>query len=96
MLLFGMMSNTLSICLTPKEVIREGDSMKTDEIKYKGTEVTPEHLVFLDQLRESGVTNMFGAGTYLEQCLGVKRADASNILAYWMSTFSERHGDGDR
>ena len=28
--------------------------------------VTDEHLEYLDDLRESGVTNMFGAGSYLE------------------------------
>jgi len=27
--------------------------------------VTDEHLDYLDELRESGVTNMFGAGAYL-------------------------------
>ena len=28
--------------------------------------VTDEHLKYLDGLRESGVTNMFGAGEYVE------------------------------
>ena len=29
--------------------------------------VTDEHLEYLDGLRDSGVTNMYGAGRYLEQ-----------------------------
>ena len=66
-----------------------------ETVEYEGTKVTPEHLEFLDNLRESGVTNMFGAGTYLEQCLGVSKTDSRNILLYWMETFSDRHGDRD-
>ena len=33
--------------------------------KDRPEEVTTEHLVYLDTLRESGDTNMFGAGKYL-------------------------------
>lgn len=51
-----------------------------------------EYFDFLDWLRDSGVTNMFGAVSYL-----VKRFDylaedeAKIILLAWMETFSERH-----
>lgn len=59
-------------------------------------EVTPEivkkeHLTYLDALRESGATNMWGAGPYLEKEFGVSRKDAKIIVLYWMGTFSERH-----
>ena len=53
--------------------------------------VTEEHLIYLDDLRESGVTNMFGAGQYLEDDFGLSRDEAREILTYWMKTFSERH-----
>lgn len=53
--------------------------------------VTDEHLEYLDALRESGVTNMYGAGQYLESAFDVNRKDASVILVFWMRTFSERH-----
>ena len=49
------------------------------------------HLVYLDDLRERGVTNMYGAGSYLESVFDLSREDATNILSYWMRTFSERH-----
>lgn len=52
-------------------------------------QVTDEHLKFLDELRESGVTNMFGAGPYLQEAFGVERREAHVILNYWMSTFGE-------
>ena len=52
--------------------------------------VTEEHLDYLDDLRESGITNMFGAGGYMQREFGVSREDANTILSYWMKTFGER------
>lgn len=53
--------------------------------------VTDEHLLYLDDLRISGVTNMFGAGEYIEREFGVDRRDSGVILKYWMGSFSKRH-----
>jgi len=52
---------------------------------------TDERLEFLDYLRESGVTNMFGGGAYLREEYGIGRAESSEVLGYWMKTFSDRH-----
>ena len=52
---------------------------------------TNEHFAYLDALRESGVTNMFGARPYLETEFGLSRNEAKLILTEWMQTFSERH-----
>lgn len=54
--------------------------------------IEDEHLEYLDDLRESGVTNMYGAGQYLEDEFEMTSSEAFLILIYWMSTFSERHG----
>lgn len=51
--------------------------------------------IFLDVLRSSGITNMFGAGPYIEKHFKVKRNDASNFLHEWMRTFSERRERGE-
>ena len=51
--------------------------------------VTDELLEYLDDLRESGVTNMFGAGPYVEEEFGMDRRDAGVVVQYWMSTFGE-------
>lgn len=53
--------------------------------------VTEEHLVYLDDLRKSGVVNMFGADQYLRDEFGFTKQNASAILKYWMETFSERN-----
>ena len=59
-------------------------------MKEKPDYVTEEHLEFLNALRETGVTNMFGASPYLEKEFSLDRKTARNILTYWMSTFVEK------
>lgn len=46
---------------------------------------------FLDDLRESGQTNMFGAAPVLQEVFGVTRHEAKDLLLNWMQTFEERH-----
>ena len=55
---------------------------------------TEEVFDFLDDLRDSGVTNMFGAVPYLIRAFGINRKDASDFLAEWMKTYSTRHPSG--
>jgi hypothetical protein len=49
--------------------------------------VEDEHLVFLDKLRASGVTNMFGATPYVARAFGTNKKTSSAIVSYWMKTF---------
>jgi len=53
--------------------------------------LTDDHLYYLDLLRETGVTNMFGASPYLVEEFGIDSETARKYLSYWMRTFSERH-----
>lgn len=63
------------------------------EKKVRPEFVKDEHLEYLDELRESGDTNMFGARPYLmAEYLELTPKEASDILAYWMKTF----GNEDR
>lgn len=50
---------------------------------------TVDMLKYLDRLRESGRTNMFAAGAYLEDNFNLNKRDARNVLIYWMETFSD-------
>ena len=50
-------------------------------------EMTEEHSDYLNALRDSGVTNMFGAGAYLQSHFGITRAAARAILLEWMKSF---------
>lgn len=49
-----------------------------------------DRFTYLDDLRESGVTNMYGAGTYLRQFMGCSLRESREVLGQWMATF----GDG--
>ena len=40
---------------------------------------------YLDALRLSGVTNMFGAAPYLQREFGLSSREARDILLQWMS-----------
>jgi hypothetical protein len=51
--------------------------------------VTTEHLEYLDALRESGATNMFGATPYIVNEFGVTKNEARAILSYWMTSFGD-------
>ncbi len=52
--------------------------------------VCDEHLEYLDELRESGETNMFGARVYLlREFPELNKQDAGDILSYWMQTFGK-------
>lgn len=47
-----------------------------------------KYFEYLDNLRESGVTNMYGAGSYLTSAFALGNEAAENVLTAWMDTFS--------
>lgn len=51
---------------------------------------------YLNNLRESGVTNMFGAAPFLQEEFGITRSDAKEILAEWMRNFKEQNDKRDK
>ena len=54
--------------------------------------VTKEMLKFLDALRESGVTNMWGAQPYiLDEFPDLTDKEAGKVLTCWIRSFGERH-----
>lgn len=54
--------------------------------------VTEAHLRYLDDLRDSGATNMYGAAPYLRRRFPHLSPDTARAaVVYWMQTFSARH-----
>lgn len=47
--------------------------------------------VYLDELRESSITNMFGAAPYLQKKFYFNPKKAKDLLIEWMETFEARH-----
>jgi hypothetical protein len=50
-----------------------------------------KYFIFLDNIRETGKINMFGAAPYLQEAFQLNRYDAKDILLEWINTFNERH-----
>jgi len=48
-----------------------------------------EYYVYLEELRQSGETNMFGASPYLESVFGLGRRKAIKVLSNWMENYEE-------
>lgn len=44
---------------------------------------------YLESLRQTGVTNMFGAGVYLEKRFGLSKKDAKKVLLEWMQSYQK-------
>jgi hypothetical protein len=64
----------------------------SDTEEVKPDFVTDEHLEYLDDLRDSGVTNMYGAPAYLKRAFRkLTEQQAREATQYWMHTFSKRH-----
>ena len=57
-----------------------------------------EEMIFkyLNNLRDSGVTNMFGASPYLQDEFGLDRKESREMLAKWMRSFDEDKNEIDR
>ena len=55
----------------------------------KTTEQEKEVMSYLNDLRDSGVTNMFGAAPYVEGEFGIDKREARRILQLWMNNFNE-------
>lgn len=49
-----------------------------------------EAFEYLDELRESGVANMFGASTYVQRDLGYDRNEARSVSLLWMEFFDSK------
>lgn len=55
--------------------------------KRKTTTLEKTAFIFLNDLRDSGVTNMFGATPYLEDKFQTNKEVARALLLAWMNVF---------
>lgn len=49
---------------------------------------TNEYWIYLELLRRSGITNMFGASPYLAERFNLSKQEAQKILADWMRNYN--------
>lgn len=55
---------------------------------------TNKYHIFLEKLRRSGQTNMFGAIPYIVKEFGCTYDEASDILCNWMATYKQSDYEG--
>ena len=48
-----------------------------------------EVFLYLEELRESGETNMFGAVPYLQERFQMHYEDAKDMLSLWMKSYNK-------
>jgi len=53
-----------------------------------------EYYRWLEDLRQSGITNMYGATPYLKEAFPEVRNDAQRILGSWMKNYNALISDG--
>jgi len=53
-------------------------------MKVELEELKEDVFIFLDTLRESGATNMFGAGPYVQEEFELNKYDARELVKAWM------------
>ena len=54
-----------------------------------------EQFIYLNKLRESGETNMYGASPYLQCAFDMTRREASKVLIEWMEWVSANPSNRD-
>ena len=53
-------------------------------------EFQEDYFKYLNELRASGVTNMWGAGPYLEDEFNLTEQEAKDVLLAWIKSFEEK------
>lgn len=76
------------------DIAKKKEDSKPEKISYP--QEYAKYFSYLDSLRRSGITNMFGARPYLQSQFGMTEKESTKVLSLWMKTFSQRHPDGDR
>jgi hypothetical protein len=73
--------------LDGEEMVAKIDAMIDNVEVNEG--VVKDMYTYLNDLRDSGVTNMFGASPYLQKEFGLDKKEARGVLANWMQSFGE-------
>lgn len=67
--------------------------MSSDALKNFDVTEVADMFAYLDELRASGETNMFGAGSFLAAEYDLQRREAGKVLTAWVDTFSTASAD---
>ena len=59
------------------------------------TKIKRKEFLYLNRLRESGATNMYGAAPYLQAEFDMTRGEAKQVLLDWMAWVEENPDNRD-
>ena len=59
------------------------------------TKIQRKEFIYLNRLRESGATNMYGAAPYLEMEYDMTRREAKQVLMDWMQWVEQEPSNRD-
>jgi hypothetical protein len=59
------------------------------------TKIMRKEFRYLNRLRESGATNMYGAAPYLQDEFDMTRSEAKQVLLDWMAWVEENPSNRD-
>lgn len=66
------------------------ESNDSNDSKRKTTQLEKDVMEYLNELRSSGITNMFGARPYIQKEFPeISKSEATRILSLWMKNFNE-------
>lgn len=81
---------TLNSVMVMEKTDKDMKDNKINEDMRPTTELEQEVFAYLNYLRESGVTNMFGATSYiLDKFPQLEKSEASKLLKTWMDNFND-------
>lgn len=63
--------------------------MEAELKKRKATQIEQNVCSYLNDLRESGDVNMFGASGHVELEFGLNKKEAKRMLSLWMKNFND-------
>jgi len=72
-----------------KNTVEQTDLTALEEVAEVSADELQEMREFLNRLRESGTTNMFGAAVDLQEWFGLSKSVARNVLSFWMENFGK-------
>lgn len=81
---FTQLENEYSTALDRKETFDADIKIEDRSCPAKYTSAIA---VYLNDLRDSGVTNMFGAAPYLQREFNLSHTEARDCLSHWMAIF---------
>ena len=69
--------------------LKDIDEIEESDMDSQFDEMKDEVFEYLEELKESGETNMFGATTYVMETFEISKVMAIKFVSAWMETYKD-------